>query len=216
MEFLILIFGIVILVFVFICIEFYSVYKQLKQKLLELSIDYSSADSERKCWETEYEILEKEVNFLKEEEYEKLKKEPIIVSNKKLKIKSTFKNKKVLIGDYNKEMLRHTRKIFLSLGFAVDTVQSGDDLIQKVLCGNDYDVIVTNNIYRNSCDGPDVLRELREIDSLSAPIVVLTISTGQKEKFINEIGFDGYLEKMLTQKQAEEVMRELLLNKKSD
>ena len=69
-----------------------------------------------------------------------------------------------------------------------------------------YDVIVTNNIYKNSCDGPEVLRELREIYDFTTPIVVLTVSTGQEDKFINRIGFDGYLEKMLTQKQAEVVM----------
>lgn len=216
MEVLILFLIIVIIILACVCYSMFDMNKQSFKKLLDLTVNYSSVVGERDAFESESKILESELNILKKFEKETNSKDFIVSNNKRIKMKDTFKGKKLLLGDYNKDMLKHSRKIFLSLGFDVDIVESGDDLIQKIMCGYNYDVIVTNNIYKNSCDGTDVLRELREIYDFTTPIVVLTVSTGQKEKFINEIGFDGYLEKMLTQKQAEMIMTELLLDKKDN
>jgi len=217
MEILIIFLVFVIFVLTCTCYSMFDMNKKSFKKLLDLTVNYNSVAGEKNAFENESKILENELNILKEfEKKERTEKDFIVSNNKRIKMKDTFKGKKLLLGDYNKDMLRHSRKIFLSLGFEVDIVESGDDLIQKIMCGYNYDVIVTNNIYKNSCDGPDVLRELREIYDFTTPIVVLTVSTGQKDKFINEIGFDGYLEKMLTQKQAEVVMSELLLGKKGN
>lgn len=209
MEMLILILIIIIIILICTCIHLFEVSKKEQEKTVEYARNCNLAEQDRDHAIAECEILDKELKLLKEQEIEKLKKEPIIMNNKKIKMKKTFKGKKVLVGDYNIEMLNHSRKIFLSLGFEVDTVQSGDDMIEKVINENTYDVIVTNNMYKNSCDGIDVLHTLKERETFSTPIVVLTVSTGQKEKFLYQ-GFDGYLEKMLTQEQAEEVMTELL------
>ena len=216
MNILILFLVITIIILACTCYAMFDMNRKSFKRLLELTVNYTSVVSERNAFESESKILENELIMLKDFEREKFQKDFIISNNKKIKTKTIFKGKKLLLGDYNKEMLRHSRKIFLSLGFDVDIVESGDDLVQKILCGYNYDVIVTNNIYKNSCDGPDVLRELKALDDFETPIVVLTVSTGQKEKFINDIGFDGYLEKMLTQKQAEEVMTSLLFDKKGN
>lgn len=216
MELLFLFLIIAIIILAIMCYSMFDMNKKTFKKLMELAVNYSSVVSERDAFETESKILENELNILKEFERQTNQKDFIVSNNKRIKMKTTFKGKKLLLGDYNKEMLKHSRKIFLSLGFDVDIVESGDALIQKVLCGYNYDVIVTNNIYKNSCDGPDVLRELKDLPDFETPIVVLTVSTGQKEKFINEIGFDGYLEKMLTQKQAEMVMSKLIFDKKNN
>lgn len=217
MEILITILVIAIIVLAITCYSMFEMNKKAFERVLDLTVNYHSVVGERNAFENESKILETELNILKEfEQKERTEKDFVVSNNKRIKMKETFKGKKLLLGDYNIDMLRHSRKIFLSLGFDVDIVESGDDLIQKIMCGYNYDVIVTNNIYKNSCDGPDVLRELRKIYDFTTPIVVLTVSTGQKDKFINEMGFDGYLEKMLTQKQAEMVMSELLLDKKGN
>lgn len=214
MEILIILLVITIIVLAITCYSMFEMNKKAFERVLNLTVNYHSIVGERNAFENESKILENELIMLKEfENSERIKKDFIVTNNTRIKLKETFKGKKLLLGDYNKETLRHSRKIFLSLGFDVDVVSSGDDIIQKIKCGYNYDVIVTNNIYKNSCDGPDVLRELREIYDFKTPIVVLTVSTGQKDKFVNDMGFDGYLEKMLTQKQAEAVMRELLINK---
>ena len=160
-------------------------------------------------------IYQKELDFLKEEELEKFNANPKSdLCRNKLKLKSTFKGKKLLLGDYNKEMLKHSRKIFMSLGFDVDIVQSGDDLLGRLRSTiADYDVVVTNFQYKDSCSGLEVLETIKSWDNYNVPVVVLTVSTNQRDTFIQEYGFDGYLEKVLTQEQAEEVMTELLLNK---
>ena len=209
MEILISILIIIIIILVCLCINLFETSKEAKAKADECSRNCDLAEQDRDNAIAEIDILDKEISFLKQQEKEKLKEEPLVLNNEKIKQKNTFKGKKVLVGDYVIEMLSHTRKILLSLGFEVDTVQSGDDTIKKVMNENTYDVIITNNIYKNSCDGIDVLHTLKEKENFSTPIVVLTVSTGQKEKFLSR-GFDGYLEKMLTQKQAEEVLKKLL------
>ena len=101
----------------------------------------------------------------------------------------------------------------MSLGFEVDTVESGDDIYDKITHGYTCDVIVTNNIYKHGKrHGIDVLNDLKDIEGFNIPIVVLTVSTGEREEFLN-MGYDEYMEKILTQKQAEEVMTRLLLSK---
>ena len=78
-----------------------------------------------------------------------------------------------------------------------------------------YDVIVTNNLYKyGKRNGIDVLHDLKAIEDFNTPIIVLTVSTGARDKFIYEDGFDEYMEKVLTQKQAEEVMTKVLSEKK--
>ena len=120
-----------------------------------------------------------------------------------------------LVGDYNEWMLQTTRKVLMSLGFEVDTVESGDDIYDKVIHGYNYDVIVTNNLYKyGKRNGIDVLHNLKAIEDFNTPIIVLTVSTGARDKFIYEDGFDEYMEKVLTQKQAEEVMTKVLSEKK--
>lgn len=159
---------------------------------------------EKKCI-----ILKNELDFYKYLDKCYLKEEISTINENKLKINPIFETKRILVGDYNLEMLNHTRKIFMSLGFEVDTVQTGMDLINRVTINNNYDVIITNNLYKDSYDGEEILLELKELEDFNTPVVVLTVSTGQEEYFIKK-GFDGYLEKALTQEQAEKVMKKIL------
>jgi len=160
---------------------------------------------DRMNFEKECNILKKELEFYKRIDKENLKKE-------NLKIKPIFETKKLLLGDYNLEMLNHSRKIFISLGFEVDTVQTGMDLINRITLNNNYDVIVTNNLYKDSYDGEEILSELKELENFNIPVVVLT-SISEEEKSFSEKGFNGCLEKVLTQKQAESLMIKILKKK---
>ena len=160
---------------------------------------------DRMNFEKECNILKKELEFYKRIDKENLKKE-------NLKIKPIFETKKLLLGDYNLEMLNHSRKIFISLGFEVDTVQTGMDLINRIALNNNYDVIVTNNLYKDSYDGEEILSELKELENFNIPVVVLT-SISEEEKSFSEKGFNGCLEKVLTQKQAESLMIKILKKK---
>lgn len=207
----------IIVIFVHLAIIIYLInrVRMLKEKLNEknekthkenLQNYYNLRDKmnlEKKC-----SALEKELEFYK---YLDKMNDNSNTENKK-KVKPLFKNKRVLVGDYNLEMLNHTRKVLTSLGFEVDTVQTGMDMVNMALQRNNYDVIITNNIYKDSYDGKEVMLELREIKKFKTPIVVLTVSTGERDKFL-EMGFDGYLEKTLTHEQAIKILKEILLNK---
>ena len=204
----------IIVIFAHLAIIIYLIHRVriLKEKLTERNKiqheenmqNYSNLQDkmnlEKKC-----SALEKELEFYKHLN----EKKDVDMFKKNKKVKPVFKNKRVLVGDYNLEMLNHTRKVLRNLGFEVDTVQSGTDMVNMALIKNNYDVIITNNIYKDSYDGREVMLELREIKKFKTPIVVLTVSTGERENFL-EIGFDGYLEKALTPEQAIKVLKQVL------
>lgn len=98
--------------------------------------------------------------------------------------------------------IRNTVNVLESMGIEVDTVKSGVGIIRKIKSGEQYDLIITNNIYdEGRCDGEQTMQRLKEIDNFNTPIIVLTISKGQRNEFI-EKGFDDYMEKILTQEQV--------------
>ena len=136
MEILIILLVITIIVLAITCYSMFEMNKKAFERVLNLTVNYHSIVGERNAFENESKILENELIMLKEfENSERIKKDFIVTNNTRIKLKETFKGKKLLLGDYNKETLRHSRKIFLSLGFDVDIVTSGDDLIQKIKCG---------------------------------------------------------------------------------
>ena len=185
---------------------------KLSLALLERNLETEKNDKE--FYIRESERNKKELEIVKEQAEKKYRnRKTIKIGKTSLVNKDTFKGMKVLVGEYNDDTIQNTRKVLMSLGFEVDTVESGDDIYDKITHGYTCDVIVTNNIYRyGKRHGIDVLNDLKDIEGFNIPIVVLTISTGQREEFLS-MGFDEYMEKVLVQKQAEEVMTRLLLSK---
>ena len=183
---------------------------KLSLALLERNLETEKNDKE--FYIRESERNKKELKIVKEQAEKKYRnRKTIKIGKTSLVNKDTFKGMKVLVGDYNDDTIQNTRKVLMSLGFEVDTVETGDDIYDKITHGYTCDVIVTNNIYRyGKRHGIDVLNDLKDIEGFNIPIVVLTISTGQREEFLS-MGFDEYMEKVLVQKQAEEVMTRLLL-----
>ena len=200
---------VILSIVLFILIDKLRGYK-LHSILLEHNLESETKDKE--FYIRESERNKKELEIVKEQSEKKYRNRKVIkIGKTSLVNKDTFKGMKVLVGDYNDDTIQNTRKVLMSLGFEVDTVKSGDDIYDKITHGYTCDVIVTNNIYRyGKRHGIDVLNDLKNIEGFNIPIVVLTISTGEREEFLN-MGFDEYMEKMLTQKQAEEVMTRLLL-----
>ena len=59
------------------------------------------------------------------------------------------------------------------------------------------------------CDGPETLMRLREIDNFNIPVIVLTVSKGKRDMFVNGYGFNEYMEKLLTQDKVMETLPKL-------
>lgn len=120
-----------------------------------------------------------------------------------------FKGKKALIGDYFAPSYYNTKMVLDSLGFEMTIVKTYYDVIEKIKQGEKYDVIFTNNIYRIGGTGPQLLRELKEIEGFNTPVIIHTISEN-KYNYFNDLGFDGYLLKPIKQEETILVLKKLL------
>lgn len=115
-----------------------------------------------------------------------------------------YKGKKAILGDYTC-MCEYTRKVLISLGFQVDIVTQGIEIIERIkngYCG--YDIIFTNNTYNNSKDedgksiqGINVLNIIKQELHLTIPVVVVTVSDLGESQFLF-LGFDGCIKKPIT------------------
>lgn len=145
-------------------------------------------------------------NIKRKKEQEKYEKEnrakERINWNKKIKKNLEIKleekpNKKlkVLIADYNSGMISITDSVLESIGVETYLVESGYDILDLIKDGEKYDAIITNNIFRNCPDSYVILDQLKEIDGFDIPVIILTVSRNERSHFINDLGFDEYLEK---------------------
>ncbi len=79
----------------------------------------------------------------------------------------------------------------------------------RIARGENFDVVITNNIYRIGCDGPELLQKLRKIEGFNTPVIIHTISEQPIEYFLN-LGFDGCLKKPIKQDETIQLLKNLL------
>lgn len=119
-----------------------------------------------------------------------------------------FKGKKALVGDYFPFSYANTKIVLESLGMVVIIEKTIDGIKNRILNGEQYDVIFTNNIYRSGT-GSQLLKELKEIEGFNTPLIIHTISEEPIQYFLN-LGFDGCLKKPIKQKETIQVLKKLL------
>lgn len=123
---------------------------------------------------------------------------------------SSNKELKILVGDYNRASVSNTTSVLESMGLNVTIANSGIEIIERIKNNEKYDLIISNNIYNiGHCDGPETLMRLREIDNFNIPVIVLTVSKGKRDMFVNGYGFNEYMEKLLTQDKVMETLPKL-------
>lgn len=123
---------------------------------------------------------------------------------------SSNKELKILVGDYNRASISNTTSVLESMGLNVTIANSGIEIIERIKNNEKYDLIISNNIYDSGhCDGPETLMRLREIDNFNIPVIVLTVSDGKRDMFVNGYGFDEYMVKLLTQEKIIETLPKL-------
>ena len=126
---------------------------------------------------------------------------------------SSNKELKILVGDYNRASISNTTSVLESMGLNVTIANSGIEIIERIKNNEKYDLIISNNIYDSGhCDGPETLMRLREIENFSIPVIVLTVSKGKRDMFVNGYGFSEYMEKLLTQEKVKETLPNLFKN----
>ena len=86
-------------------------------------------------------------------------------------------------------------------------------IYKKILDGNKYDLIITNNIYKTSeLDGYPLLLALKKLGNFNIPVIILTTADAGREVFVDEYGFSEFIAKKITQEQINLIFPKLINN----
>lgn len=200
MGYFILIFIIFLLI---LCII--KLFNTIKEK----DITYNTLENDYKNWKEEFEYTKRELERCKIQ-IDVLEKEE---ENRIPKKKNLYKGKRVIVGDYDKFSSQNTKEVLNSFGIKVDIVRSGKDIIDRIKHGYKYDAIFTNNVYKNF-SGLETLNQLKEIENFHTPIIIHTITQNARHEFVDENGFDEYIEKPLNIEKVTPILKKFFDKKK--
>ncbi len=118
-----------------------------------------------------------------------------------------------LIVDDSKLNLKVAEKILSEYGLTSETVLSGDECIEKIKRGNNYDIIFMDIMMPNK-GGVETLKELKSLPNFNTPVVALTADAmeGQKEAYLSA-GFIAYLSKPIDRQELESFLKKELKDK---
>lgn len=180
------------------------------QKLLQCQRDETYQAIELyEIYKNEINRLKEQINELEKKETEELKSQPSEIWSDKMEYNGIYEGKKALIGNYDNFSADMTRKILRNFGLSVERFKTSTDLLEKAKI-NHYDIIFTNNIYQQGVDGPTLLKQLRELEGFNTPVVIHTISANQRYHFVDDLGFDEYIEKPIQIADIERVLKKFL------
>ncbi len=186
----------------------------LFKKIYYVNIKYNTLFNDYNEWRGELTFTKNELKRCREQirVYEKKEEKipTIKINNKRIKKKSIYKGKRVLVGDYYEWSSENTMNILKNYGITVDIVRTGNDIIEKIKHGYKCDLIFTNNIYKNGYNGVNTLNELRKIKDFNIPVIVHTRSENERQYFVNVCGFDEYIVKPLNQENIEPILKKFL------
>lgn len=129
-------------------------------------------------------------------------------------VKKEYPNKRVLVIDDNKMNLTVAKKVLEPFKVLVDTAESGDEGIEKIVMNGNYDLVLLDDMMPNKT-GVETLKELKEnMEDYKTPTVALTANAivGMKEKYLEE-GFDDYLAKPIEKDELKRVLNKFLKEK---
>jgi CheY-like chemotaxis protein len=117
---------------------------------------------------------------------------------------NTYGNKKILIVDDNKLNIKVARRALSGFDFDIDECCDGQECLDKVINGNEYDLILMDIMMPNM-GGEETLHKLKEIPNFNIPTIALTADAvaGSREKYIGE-GFVDYIAKPFSKDQIKE------------
>ena len=119
-------------------------------------------------------------------------------------INTGYSTKKVLIVDDNKLNIKVARRALDNFNFEIDECYDGEECLQKITDGNEYDLILMDIMMPNM-NGEMALQKLKENPSFNIPTIALTADAiaGAKEKYVSE-GFIDYIAKPFSKAQIKE------------
>src|SRR5574344_795331 len=117
---------------------------------------------------------------------------------------SNYSNKKILIVDDNNLNIKVAKRALSDFNFEIDEATDGLECLEKVINGNEYDLILMDIMMPNM-SGESALAKLKEKPNFKIPVIALTADAvaGAKEKYIGE-GFFDYISKPFNREQIKE------------
>ena len=108
---------------------------------------------------------------------------------------SNYSNKKILIVDDNKLNIKVCKKAIEGMNFIIDECYDGKECVDKIIQGNEYDLILMDIMMPNM-SGKSALLKLKENKNFNIPTIALTADAlgGAKDKYLND-GFVDYISK---------------------
>ena len=118
-----------------------------------------------------------------------------------------FSDKKILIVDDNKLNIKVARKVLQDLNLKIDECYDGQECVDKIVIGNEYDLILMDIMMPNM-SGETAIAKLKENPNFNIPTIALTADAvvGSKEKYISE-GFVDYIAKPFRKAQIQEKIK---------
>ncbi len=119
-------------------------------------------------------------------------------------IATKFSGKKILIVDDNKLNIKVARRALDGFNFEIDECYDGQECLNKVVKGNEYDLILMDIMMPNM-SGETAIAKLKEKPNFNIPIIALTTDAvvGAREKYLSE-GFVDYIVKPFNKQQIKE------------
>ncbi len=128
----------------------------------------------------------------------------IPMMKEEIKVPKGFDSKKLLIVDDNILNIKVARRALQDFNFDIDECYDGQECLDKVVNGNEYDLILMDIMMPNM-SGETALAKLKENPNFKIPVIALTADAiaGAKEKYLSE-GFIDYIAKPFTKDQIKE------------
>ena len=106
-----------------------------------------------------------------------------------------YGHRKILIVDDNKLNIKVARRAISDFDFEIDECYDGLECLNKVVVGNEYDLILMDIMMPNM-SGETAIKKLKENSNFRIPVIALTADavSGAKEKYVSE-GFVDYIAK---------------------
>ena len=145
------------------------------------------------------------------------KKEEVIEPNPKetqpeVNTTTGYGHKKVLLVDDNKLNIKVARKALDGYNFEIDECYDGQECLDKVINGNEYDLILMDIMMPNM-SGETAIAKLKENPNFNIPTIALTDDAvaGAREKYLEE-GFVEYIAKPFNKDQIKEKLDIVFMN----
>ncbi len=138
---------------------------------------------------------------------EQVVEQPVVTSTS-----SNFGNKKILIVDDNKLNIKVARRALQDFNFEIEECYDGQECLDKVVNGNEYDLILMDIMMPNM-SGETAIAKLKENPNFNIPTIALTADAvaGAEEKYKSE-GFTDYISKPFNKDQIKEKLDSVFNN----